>query len=71
MAKKNNLTYTEATERLNAIIRETESGALDIDQLTTKLKEAQELLAFCQDKLLATDNEVRKLLQENTTDEQE
>ncbi|MBQ9286341.1 MAG: exodeoxyribonuclease VII small subunit [Bacteroidaceae bacterium] len=58
------LTYEAAMERLEALAREMEAGNVPIDQLATKLKEAQQLLAFCKDKLTKADAEVQQLLGE-------
>lgn len=56
------LTYEAAMERLEALAREIEGGNIAIDQLATKLKEAQQLLAFCKEKLTKAEAEVTKLL---------
>ena len=58
------LTYKAAMERLETLTKEMENGEIAIDQLATKLKEAQQLLQFCKDKLTKADEEVRKLLAE-------
>lgn len=62
MAAAKKLSYNEAVARLDAIIAETESGALDIDLLATRLKEAQGLIALCQTKLLAAKADIEGLL---------
>jgi len=58
------LTYEAAMEQLEKLAKEIENGDIAIDQLATKLKEAQQLLQFCKDKLTKADEEVRKLLAE-------
>lgn len=58
------LTYEAAMEQLEKLAKEIENGDISIDQLATKLKEAQQLLQFCKDKLTKADEEVRKLLAE-------
>lgn len=58
------LTYKTAMERLETLTKEMENGEIAIDQLATKLKEAQQLLQFCKDKLTKADEEVRKLMDE-------
>ena len=62
--EENELTYEAAMERLEKQAREMENGDVAIDQLATKLNEAQQLLQFCKDKLTKADEEVRKLLEE-------
>jgi len=58
------LTYEVAMERLETLAKDMETGDVAIDQLATKLKEAQQLLTFCKDKLTKADEEVQKLLAE-------
>lgn len=57
-------TYTQAFDRLQKIVSQIESGELDIDQLADMIKEANKLIAFCNDKLTKTDEEIKKLSQE-------
>ena len=64
MNKKENLTYEEAMKRLEALAQQMENGDIAIDVLAEKLKEAQDLLKFCRDKLTKADDEVKKLLAE-------
>ena len=58
------LTFEAAMERLDTLAREMESGNVAIDLLAAKLKEAQQLLTFCKEKLTKADEEVQKLLAE-------
>lgn len=58
------LTYEAAIERLEKLAKEMENGDLPIDQLASKLSEAQQMLQFCKDKLMKADEEVQKLLEE-------
>ena len=58
------MTYELAVERLEKLTNEMERGNVPIDLLATKLKEAQQLLAFCKDKLTKADSEVKKLLED-------
>jgi len=39
-----------------------ESGELDVDLLTDKVKRASELIAFCKEKLTKTEKELQKIL---------
>ena len=50
-------------KRLETLAREMEAGEVPIDLLAAKLKEAQQLLAFCKDKLTRAEAEVQKLLE--------
>lgn len=56
--------YEEAIKNLESIVSMMESGKLDLDQLEDKLKEAQQLIKLCRDKLTKTDEEISKLLQQ-------
>ena len=56
--------YEEAIKNLESIVAMMESGKLDLDQLEEKLKEAQQLIKLCRDKLTKTDEEISKLLQQ-------
>lgn len=58
------LTYTKAKHELEEIVKAIESGNLDVDALTDKVKRASELIAFCKNKLIATDQDLQKLLDE-------
>ena len=57
-------TYNEAVEKLRAIVEEIESGELDVDVLSEKVKEATRLIKLCKEKLFKTDEEVKKILAE-------
>jgi exodeoxyribonuclease VII small subunit len=57
-------TYNQAFDRLQKIVSQIESGELDIDQLADMIKEANKLIAFCNDKITKADEEIKKLSQE-------
>ena len=63
------MTYEEAIAQLETLARQAEDGTLPIDQLATKLKDAQQLLKFCQQKLTAAEEEVQKLLNASKTND--
>lgn len=60
--KKKTLNYEEAIQRLEQITADMESGKMNIDELAERLKEAQNLIAFCKEKLTATDEEIQQML---------
>lgn len=62
MAKE--IKYEEAVRQLEEIVEQMESEELDIDDLTEKLKAAQKLIKLCKDKLIKTDAEIKKALEE-------
>lgn len=61
---ENTLTFTKAKHELELIVDDIEKGNLDVDTLTDKVKRASELIIFCKQKLIVTDNELQKLLDE-------
>ncbi|HSN60308.1 MAG TPA: exodeoxyribonuclease VII small subunit [Ferruginibacter sp.] len=56
------LSYSTAMAELAAIAAAMENETISVDDLSEKVKRAQELIAFCQDKLKRTDDDVRKVL---------
>ena len=54
--------YEEAMKKLETIVSDIEDNRLDIDMISEKLKEAQELIRFCKDKLYQTDKEIQELM---------
>lgn len=57
--------YEEAVSQLEDIVRKMENDELDIDTLSEQLKTAQKLLKLCRDKLVHTDEEIKKILQDD------
>ena len=49
--------------RLEELVRRIEANETGIDRLAGELKEAQRLVAFCREKLYATDEEIKKILE--------
>ncbi|QRX64965.1 exodeoxyribonuclease VII small subunit [Dysgonomonadaceae bacterium zrk40] len=60
------MSYTEAKKELIDIVFAIETGELDVDALTEKVKRASELILFCQAKLTQTDEELQKILDDIT-----
>jgi exonuclease VII small subunit len=61
---KQEMKYEEAVAQLEAIVRRMETGELDLDSQTEELKKAQKLIKLCKDKLTKTDEEIKKMLEE-------
>ena len=61
-APKKKETYSQAMERLEKIVSQIDNNELEIDELAVKIKEENEIIAFCSDKLTKADREVQKLL---------
>ena len=55
-------TYSQAMERLEKIVRQIDNNELDIDILSEKIKEANEIIAFCKDKLTKSRPGSRKII---------
>ena len=58
------LSYKEASCRLEEIQAAIESNRLDVDDLGEKLKEASVLLKICKEKLFKVNEETKKILEE-------
>ncbi|MGQ9622776.1 MAG: exodeoxyribonuclease VII small subunit [Candidatus Caldatribacteriaceae bacterium] len=57
-----NLSYREALEELETIVRELESGVVDIDDLTKKVERASFLCQFLRNRLRKAEEEVQRIL---------
>jgi len=57
-------TFNEALEELESILREIESGEMDVDNLTSKVKRASILLDICNRKLKKTEEELDKIVED-------
>ncbi len=55
-------TYEAAIKQLEDIVKKMENDELDIDSLSQQLKTAQRLIKLCKDKLVKTDEEIKKIL---------
>ena len=47
------------------IVQKMERNEYSIDELTTQLKKARELIQQCKDKLTKTDEDIKKILEED------
>ena len=55
------MNYSQAMKRLEEIVKQIDSNQLEIDQMVEKIEEANQLIAFCSDKLTKADQEIEKL----------
>ena len=55
--------YEAAVRQLEDIVSKLENNELDIDELSTELKKAQQLVKLCKDNLTKTDEEIKKILE--------
>lgn len=55
------MNYEEAVQQLESIVQRMENDELDIDELTTELKKAQQLIKMCKAKLTKVDEDIKKI----------
>lgn len=63
--KDNKETFESALEKLEIIVKELESGNVDLDKAIEKYTEAMNLAKFCSEKLKNATDKVNKILTEN------
>jgi exodeoxyribonuclease VII small subunit len=62
--------YGEAMNELNAILEDLESERIGVDELSSKVKKAIELIKLCREKIENTELEVKKIVKEFDKDSQ-
>ena len=63
MAKKE-FSFNNAVSEIEKILRNIESGDLDIDKLSEEVKRASELIKQCQKKLKTTEEEINSIFKD-------
>ena len=63
-------TYNEAITEIEEILQKIESGELDVDELTDKVKRVAYLLETCKRKLKTTESEIQKVIDGLEKDEE-
>ena len=58
-------TFEKSLEQLEVIVKELESGNVDLDKAIEKYTEAMKLAKFCSEKLKDATDKVNKILTEN------
>ncbi|MDR2979112.1 MAG: exodeoxyribonuclease VII small subunit [Bacteroidales bacterium] len=61
-AKDENLTYTEAFEELQKIVKKMENADISVDDLSEKIKRASFLIKLCKNKLTKTEAEIKGMV---------
>ena len=69
--KQEHKTYEEALHELEAIVDKMENNQMGLDELTSQLKHAQQLIKLCKDRLTKTDTEIRRILEKGDKTETE
>lgn len=59
---KKQLSYSESIVRIEEIVSQIENGQADIDDLSSLVKEATELIVACKSKLKQTESELNDTL---------
>lgn len=63
-AMEENLTYKEAVQEIEMIVKKIEEDDLDVDELSAAVKRATELLRWCKQKLKSTEDDLNQSLEE-------
>ncbi len=63
MAKKD-FSFNEAVVEIEEILRNIESGDMDVDKLSVEVKRATELIRQCQKKLRSTEEEISSIFKD-------
>lgn len=58
------ITYTQAVTELEELVKKMQDPACSIDHLSQYTKRSKELLAICRQRLTATDEELKRILEE-------
>lgn len=58
------ISYSEAIAEIEEILSKIEQGELDVDELTRNVKRVTALLKLCRQKLRHTEEEIKKILEE-------
>lgn len=69
-ASNNNesISYKEAISELENLVQNLENEALDVDELSEKVKRAMQLIKACKHKLRSTQDSLNDILDENEND---
>ena len=57
--------YEQAVQELEPIVQRLENNELNLDEMSGELKRAQQLIKFCKDRLTKSDEEIKKILENN------
>jgi exodeoxyribonuclease VII small subunit len=61
---KKEFSFNEAVIEIEAILKNIESGDLDVDKLSVEVKRASELIKQCQKKLKSTEEEINSIFKD-------
>jgi exodeoxyribonuclease VII small subunit len=64
---KKELTYNEAFDKLEEIVELLEEGDIPLDKLSAKVKQANEFIAICENRLRSIQDEIKEATTTTTT----
>lgn len=64
MAEKEKMTFEQATQRLDELVKKMESGTLPLDDMVAAFEEGNRLISFCSKKLNDVERRVELLTQQ-------
>lgn len=59
------ITYTEAYEELQQLVKKMENADIPVDELTQSLERASQLIRICKEKLTKTESEVNRIMEDH------
>ena len=62
---KDKISYDQAVEEIETILRKIEGGEMGVDELAEKVARVTELLKICRDRLFKTEEQIREILGES------
>lgn len=63
---KEKISYDDAVQEIEAILQKIEEGELSVDELAQKVDRVTALLKICRDRLHKTEEQIGKILDENS-----
>ena len=61
---KQKISYSDAVNEIEEILKQIENGELDVDELSEKVKRVSSLIKICKSKLKSTEEEINAILAE-------
>lgn len=65
----NEMTYREATQELEEILRAIENDAVDVDELTQKVQRSSQLIKLCKEKLRKAEKAIDQVFNEENCEQ--
>lgn len=61
---KQKFNYSKSLKEIEEIVKQIESGELDVDKLADKVRKATKLIKQCRDKLRTTEDDLGRILKD-------